>query len=464
MGTKTKQPKGLYILAFTEIFERFSYYTLSYLLVLYATAPLYGGGLGWSNEKALGLAGIYTMVSYTLPILGSFIADRYIGKGRSVILGGCIIIFGHFFMLFSKNESIFYLALFCIALGTSFFKPCMPSLLGDLYKSNDTRRESGFSWYYFGINIGAMIAGVSSGLFAQKFGYHVALSSAGVGMVMSMVVFNLGKKHLVLGFDRKSKKALDPNKNPVSKVQIKALYSLIIAFAFFAIWATVYNIALSGTLILYIEKYTNKTIFNVDIPSTFFMSLESLTIILFTPIITFILAKLALKNKYPHFFTQMNLAVFIAAISVFYFAYLANISYGIKEGLKPFQYYQFIIFIILLSISETIISPVMMSAISIIAPMKYKSLFQSFYLATFGLTALLAVKIGVLSLQSPFETFLIMSFVILVGAVVYYFVKQKMIKIANEAAKEQFNMFHNSPDINIEKDSLKTKIILLKNN
>ncbi|KAB8036482.1 MFS transporter [Silvanigrella paludirubra] len=437
MTTKTKQPKGMYILAFTEIFERFSYYTLSFLLVLYASAPLYGGGLGWSNEKALGLVGIYTMTAYTLPILGSFIADRFIGKGKSVILGGCIIILGHFFMLFSKNESIFYLALFCVALGTSFFKPCMPSLLGDLYKANDTRRESGFSWYYFGINIGAMIAGVSSGLLTQKFGYQVALSSAGVGMVIGMVVFILGKKHLVLEFDRKSKKVVDPNKKPISKVQMKALYSLIIAFVFFALWTTVYNIAISGTLTLYIEKFTNKTVFNVDIPTTFFMSLESLTIILFTPIITFVLTKLATKNKYPHFFTQMNLAVFIAAASVFYFTYLAHIGHGIEEGVKPFQYYQFILFIVLLSISETIISPVMMSAISIMAPLKYKSLFQAFYLATFGLTGLLAAKIGALSLKSPFETFLIVSIVILVGAIVYYFVKPKMIKTANEAAKEQ---------------------------
>ncbi|MBX9836759.1 MAG: oligopeptide:H+ symporter, partial [Silvanigrellaceae bacterium] len=252
MTTKTKQPKGMYILAFTEIFERFSYYTLSFLLVLYASAPLYGGGLGWSNEKALGLVGIYTMTAYTLPILGSFIADRFIGKGKSVILGGCIIILGHFLMLFSKIEIVFYLALFCVALGTSFFKPCMPSLLGDLYKANDTRRESGFSWYYFGINIGAMIAGVSGGLLTQKFGYQVALSSAGVGMVIGMVVFILGKKHLVLEFNRKSKKVVDPNKKPISKVQMRALYSLIIAFAFFAIWATVYNIAVSGTLTLYI--------------------------------------------------------------------------------------------------------------------------------------------------------------------------------------------------------------------
>ena len=437
MTSKTKQPKGMYVLAFTEIFERFSYYTLAFLLVLYASAPLQNDGLGWSNEKSLALVGIYTMAAYTLPIIGSFIADRFIGKGKSVIFGGCVIIFGHFFMLFSKNESIFYLALFCVALGTAFFKPCMPSLLGDLYKPNDTRRESGFSWYYFGINIGAMLAGISSGLLTQKFGYQIALSSAGIGMVFGMFVFIFGRKYLVLEFVKRSKKSQDPHKKHMTKVQIRALKCLLIAFIFFAIWTTVYNIAISGTLTLYIEKFTNKNFLGYEIPTTFFMSLESFTIILATPIITFILAKLALKNKYPHFFSQMNLAVIISAIGLFYFTYLSYIGLGVQEGTKPFQYYELILFIVLLSVSETIISPVMMSAISLIAPLKYKSLFQSFYLATFGLTGLLAAKIGALSLHSPFETFLIVSIVIFVGGVVYYFVKPKMIKIANEAAKEQ---------------------------
>ena len=154
MTPKINQPKGMYVLAFTEVFERFSYYTLAFLLVLYASSSHDKGGLGWSNEKALELVGIYTLAAYTLPILGSYLADDYIGKGKAVIFGGITIILGHFFMLFSKNESIFYLALFCVALGTGFFKPCMPSLLGDLYKTNDNRRESGFSWYYLGINIG----------------------------------------------------------------------------------------------------------------------------------------------------------------------------------------------------------------------------------------------------------------------------------------------------------------------
>jgi POT family proton-dependent oligopeptide transporter len=437
MTVKTKQPSGMYVLAFTEIFERFSYYTLAFILVLYASAPLDSGGLGWTNGQALSLAGYYTLAAYTLPIIGSFIADTHIGRGKAVIIGGCTIVLGHFLMLFSANETILFIALFCVASGTAFFKPCMPSLLGDLYKLNDNRRESGFSWYYFGINVGAMIAGISGGLLIKKYGYHIALASAGIGMIMGMIVFMLGKKHLVLEFTKRSKKIPKVKNKPLTKIQKKAFYCLLAAFVFFALWATVYNIALSGTLTLYIEKFTNKNFFGTDIPTTFFMSLESLTILASTPIITYILARLALKNKYPHFFSQMSLAVIIGAISLFYFTYLSYISLSVPEGTKAFQYYEIMIFIILISISETIISPVMMSSISVMAPLKYKSLFQSFYLATFGITGLLAAKIGVLSLHSPFQTFLIVSIVILAGGIVYLFVKKKMIKIANDSAKAQ---------------------------
>ena len=112
-------------------------------------------------------------------------------------------------------------------------------------------------------------------------------------------------------------------------------------------------------------------------------------------------------------------------------------SQSVPEGMKAFQYYEIMIFIILLSLSETIISPVMMSSISVMAPLKYKSLFQSFYLAIFGLTGLLAAKIGAFSLHSPFHTFLIVSIIILGGGIVYLLVKKKMIKIANDSAKSQ---------------------------
>ncbi|RDB35977.1 MAG: MFS transporter [Spirobacillus cienkowskii] len=437
MTVKYKQPKGMYVLAYTEVFERLSFYTLSYLLVLYASAPLAQGGLGWSNERSLALMGIYTMAAFTLPIIGSFIADRFIGRRVAVFVGGLTIILGHFLMLFSSHEIIFYAALICVASGTGFFKPCMPSLLGDLYSPHDQRREAGFSWYYFGINVGGMAAGFSSGILLQNFGYGVALSSAGVGMIIGMLVFYFGKKHVVLEHSPKAKKISRLEKKPLTAIQIKSLLTLIITFLFFSLWTVSYNITSSGTLSLYIEKFTEKSFFGYDIPTTFFMSLESLTILIFTPILTYTLSILYRKNKYPHFFSQINLAMFISAIALFYFTYLSFISLTTNHSEKPFHYLQIILFIIAFSISETMISPVMMSAISRMAPLRYKSLFQSFYLAIFGITSLVAAKIGTYSLKEPFKTFLFVSITILIGAIVFYFIKGKFIKIANDAAKEE---------------------------
>lgn len=437
MNSKLNQPKGLYVLSFTEIFERFSFYTLSFLLVIYTSTSISNGGLGWANEKSLQLVGLYTMAAYTLPLFGAYIADRKIGRSNAVTLGASLIIFGHFLMLFSYLEELLYIALALIALGTSFFKPCIPSLLGDLYHPNDTRRESGFSWYYFGINLGGMIAGITSGLLFQKFGFQIALASAGLGMIVGIFVFFSGRQYL--NFETQKKIIFTNISKPtkMTKNQINALYCLIIAFGFFAIWATVYNLALSGTLTLYIEKYTNKEIFGYNIPTTFFMSLDSLTILFFTPILTFILSRLALKNKYPHFFTQMNVAILISAIALLYFTYLSHYNFSLLSEIKPYYYYQIMIFIIILAISEAIISPVMMSAISSNAPNNYKSLFQSIYLAIYGFTSLLASKIGTMSLHSPFKTFLIFSIIIFTGGIIYLLIKGVMIKITEKAMNEQ---------------------------
>ena len=428
-------PKGMYVLAFTEIFERLSFFTLSFLLVLYASAPLEENGLGWSKSEALTLGGIYTMAVYIFPIIGSFIADRFLGHFRAVIIGGFIIMLGHFFMLFSANTSFLYLALFLVASGTAFFKPCIPALLGSLYSWNDPRRESGYSWYYCGISLGILLAGVIGGLLLQKYGYHIALTSAGFGMAIGMFIFYMGRKYLVLSKSNCIAKKIKPIQ--ISKKQKNSVIVLVISLVFFAFWTLIYNLSASGTISLFVENYTQKNIFNYEIPVTFFSSLEGLTILISTPFITYFLAYRSRKNKYPNFFSQMSFAMLLCTISLIYFTLLTLKFDNILNFPKPFTYYEIAFFIILFSISETIINPVMMSTISIIAPQKYKSFFQSIYLASFGLTGILAAKIGSYSFDKPFLTFLFVSIFITLITIIYYLVKSKMIHTVNLLELEQ---------------------------
>jgi POT family proton-dependent oligopeptide transporter len=442
MSTHQKQPKGMFVLGFAEVFERLSYYTLAFLLVLYASETTAKGGLGWSKEQALSLSGVYTMAAFTLPLIGGLIADKFMGTFRAAVFGAILIIMGHATFLFASHEHVpfVFVALSLTATGTAFFKPSMPTLLGRLYTPTDARRDGGFKLYYMGINIGAMIAGFLGGILLQNFGYRIALSSAGIGMCVGLIVLFAGKKFLIT--DDKYQETL--NKNTQSEHELhsellkkRALKYLMLSFVFYAVWAIIYNLAISGTLSIYIENYTQKVVFGYDIPTPFFQSLESIGIIVSAPILAFVFHKLAQKGKPFHFFSQMNLAVFLIFLAIAYFTHLTSIiSEGIPAGTKPFGWEGFAIFILVVSVSEVLISPVMMSSISILAPAKSKTIFQAFYLMVIGLMGLVASKIGAISLSHPYQTFLNLSIVTFVALVVYTILRKKMVSVALEAAAD----------------------------
>ncbi len=197
------QPSGLATLFFTELWERFSYYGMRALLALFVVAPAAGGGLGLTTIDAARIYGNYTMAVYMLSIPGGFIADRYLGAHRSVLIGGAIIACGHF-TLAVNSLAAFYAGLALVALGTGLFKPNISAMVGGLYGEGDERRDAGFSIFYMGINIGGLMAPLVTGFLAQSllfkawlaaWGFDPALSwhwgfgAAGVGMTLGLIVY-----------------------------------------------------------------------------------------------------------------------------------------------------------------------------------------------------------------------------------------------------------------------------------
>lgn len=440
--SSTRQPKGLYVLGFTEVFERLSYYTLSYLLVLYASDSVAKGGLGWTKEDALKLMGYYTLAAFALPVVGGFLADKFLGTFRAAILGAILIICGHALMLFVEASRIeyFYGALALVASGTAFFKPSMPTLLGRLYKAKDEQRTGGFNLYYMGINIGAMTAGFSSGLLLQHFGYHIALASAGVGMLLGLIVFLAGQKYLVT--DSQVAKlgpaaALHGPALELSPMHRKALGFLAISFVFYFIWAIVYNLVISGTLSVYIQNYTDKVVFGYDIPTPFFSSLEAIAIVIAAPLLTFLMTKCAKRDRPIHFFTLMSWAVFLGFLAVGYFTYLTHVAQAnITEGAHPFSVFGISIFIIVVGVSEVLISPVMMSAISLLSPLKYRTFFQALYLLVIGVTGVVASQLGAISLHHPYQTYLTLTLVVCIAYALFALLRKRMVTVAMKAAQE----------------------------
>jgi POT family proton-dependent oligopeptide transporter len=180
------QPKGLYILFFAEAWERFSYYGMRALLVLYLVNQL-----KYSREDALALYGTYTGLVYLTPILGGYLADKLLGRRKAVIIGGSVMALGHLAMAF---EPMLHIALGLLIIGNGFFKPNISTIVGGLYRKGDPRRDGGFTIFYMGINLGAFFSPIVCGMLGEKVGWHYGFGAAGIGMVFGLLTFLWGQR------------------------------------------------------------------------------------------------------------------------------------------------------------------------------------------------------------------------------------------------------------------------------
>jgi proton-dependent oligopeptide transporter, POT family len=188
-------PRGLSTLFFTEMWERFSYYGMRALLILFMTASAAHGGLGFPTSKAGAIYGLYTATAYLLNLPGGWIADRIMGQRRAVLWGGVIIALGNYSMAIPRIET-FYLGLVLIALGTGLLKPNVSTMVGALYSQEDARRDSGFSIFYMGINVGALLSPLVCGYLGENINWHYGFGAAGVGMTLGLIQYVVGGKYL----------------------------------------------------------------------------------------------------------------------------------------------------------------------------------------------------------------------------------------------------------------------------
>ena len=270
------QPRGLTILFLTEMWEIFSYYGMRTLLVYYMTKQLLIG-----QEKASLIYGTYTAMAYFTPIFGGLIADRWLGKRRAVIIGGSIMAAGHFMMTF---EPLFYLALATIALGNGLFLPSLPSQIDGLYRPEDPRRGWAYNVYYVGINIGGFLAPLICGTLGELYGWHWGFGAAGIGMLLGLVIYILGAKHLP---DQVPAVKNNPASTapPAPAGTYRATFILLFAVG---LAVTVFRGAyeqFGNTLALWADVGVNRTIGLWTIPMTWFPSLNPLLVIMMTPLL-----------------------------------------------------------------------------------------------------------------------------------------------------------------------------------
>src|SRR6185312_6357379 len=239
-------PVGLYVLFFTEMWERFSYYGMRALLVLYMTQALFlhpetaatvlgYAGIKHGLEAVFGplstqalssqLYGLYTGLVYFTPFFGGILADRLIGQRRSVYIGGVLMAIGHFMMAF---ENMFFLALLFLILGNGFFKPNISTQVGSLYAEGDHRRDGAFTIFYMGINLGALFSPLVCGTLGQRVGWHYGFAAAGVGMMFGLLVYHFGRHTLPVEDIRERLVETHQEEQPLSSDDWKKIIALII--------------------------------------------------------------------------------------------------------------------------------------------------------------------------------------------------------------------------------------------
>ncbi|MFD2176798.1 peptide MFS transporter [Veronia pacifica] len=289
-------PKGLFLLFSTELWERFSYYSMRAILVLYLTDQTINGGLGWTTEQALNLYGIYTGLVYLTPVFGGYIADNFLGQRRSIMIGGALMAAGQFTLAMPEsivgdmNLFSFYAGLALLIAGNGLFKPNISTMVGELYEDGDNRRDGAFTIFYMGINLGSLMAAVISGFAAEMFGWKAGFVCGGIGMLLSLVIqFGFARSLLgEIGIEPAAKRQArvtgKKEKQPLTKIERDRLKVILIMSLFVIVFWAGFEQA-GGLMNIYSQEYTDRMLGSFEIPAAWFQSLNPFFIILLAPVL-----------------------------------------------------------------------------------------------------------------------------------------------------------------------------------
>lgn len=403
---KKGHPKGLYLLFFTEMWERFSYYGMRAILVLYLTKKLFEGGLGMNEKDAMLLYGFFTGFVYFTPLIGGWLADKYLGKRLAVTIGGITMMLGQFSLFAMNNITGLYIGLLLLIIGNGFFKPNISTLVGGLYEDGDERRDSAFTIFYMGINIGAMLAplvigAVSDNIFATTnadgtitYGYKYGFLASGLGMLLGQLIFNLlapkylgdlGTKPVKVSADsqeNENQKSINPQTGEVlTEGQEKQRMLVIFILLFFAVFFWAGFEQAGSSLSLYTDKFIDRNVGGFEIPTSWFQSVNPLFIVLLAPLFTIFWASpIGKKLSTP---VKMGLGMIILGAGfLFMLGAVAERSANgnIEDVANKAALMWLIMTYFLHTIGELCISPVGLSVVTKLSPVRLASVLMAVWM------------------------------------------------------------------------------------
>jgi POT family proton-dependent oligopeptide transporter len=419
-------PKGLYILFFTELWERFSYYGMRAILVLYVTAKTtaLNPGMGWNNVSALELYGWYTMMVYVMSVPGGLLADRFLGQKKTVLLGGFLLCIGHFILAFDTLWA-FYTGIVLIILGVGGLKPNISTMVGGLYKSGDVKRDTAFTIFYIGINIGAFTAPLIVGYVGEEINWHYGFGLAGIGMAIGQIVYMFGQKYLktVGNFVPAIKENGIRKKVKLTSIEKDRMLVLILSFIIVIVFWGAYEQA-GGLMNLFARDKIDRSIMGFVIPASYFQALPAFYVILFGMPIAYLWTQWRKMGKESSSLFKMGIGTIIMGFGFLLLAKAASNASISIDG-KASVYWLFAVYLLHV-IGELSISPVALSFITKLAPVKYASLMMGIYFMVTGLGNKLAGMLGEAAQNTSEKTIFISVFIFCVafGLVLVLFVKK----------------------------------------
>ncbi len=459
-------PRGLGLLFVVEMWERFSYYGMRALLVLYLV-----NALNWSDGDAARLYGAYTGLVYLTPLIGGYLADRIIGTRRSLVIGGIVIALGHFALALGPDAAKdgfalkdfgallpFYTGLALVVIGTGFFKPNVSTMVGQIYRQGDQRRDPGFTIFYMGINLGAFLAPLVCGYLGQRVGWHYGFGAAGVGMVLGLIIYMWGRDRYLPGIGLHARhdpanaaavaaESMEEPWNPWAVLAGATVgaglvflgagdihpLDLTIRMAIAGMGIAAAVLAISGTrgeerkrvialfivvffviffwmafeqagssMNLFADRHTRKNLAGFDIPSSWFQSMNPMFILVFAPVFAILWTALDRRGKEPSTALKMVLGLALLGIG---FVFLVFAGRYVDQGMQVSAMWLTMAYLFH-TLGEICLSPVGLSYVTKVAPYKFASLLMgAWFLANAAANYLggwLAAQTETITSQSAF--------------------------------------------------------------
>ncbi|EOS7977333.1 peptide MFS transporter [Enterococcus hirae] len=472
------QPKGLSTLFFTEMWERFSYYGMRALLLYYMYDTVSNGGLGLPTATALAIMSIYGSLIYMSSIIGGWVSDRVLGAKRTVFFGGIFIMLGHIVLALPFGVSTLFVSMALIIFGTAFLKPNVSGMVGHLYSKTDLRRDAGFSIFYMGINLGAMLAPIIVGTIGQEYNYHLGFSLAAIGMFFGLLQYVIQGRKTLDGIGTVAPNPLTAAERKkfirnlvIALVVIVAIFGgaqvtghltidffvnsisvlgILLPLYYFVKMLTAKNVTAeekpkvwayiplflaaiifwslqeqgSSILALFAQERTQSTLFGMNIPASWYQSLNPIFIFVLTPV--FVTLWTRLGKRQPSTVVKFSLGLLFAGLS-FLLMMLPGMLYGTDSKVSPMWLIGSFFIVV---IAELCLSPVGLSATTKLAPKAFESqTIAIWFLADASSQAINAQIARFYTPGTESAYFGIVGVVAIVGAVVLFMIKEPIKKL-----------------------------------